>query len=68
MKPELGDEGDKGDARFSPRLLPDIYERAARASQDEALLLTSLRRRCPVSRCGSGNSEGPELSLREGSV
>mgnify|MGYP006996447556 CR=1 FL=1 len=26
MKPELDDEGDKGDARFTPRLLPGICE------------------------------------------
>ena len=26
MKPELDDKGDKGDARFTPRLLPDVCE------------------------------------------
>ena len=31
MEPELYDEGDKRDARFTPRLLPDICERVARA-------------------------------------
>ena len=31
MEPELDDKGDKRDARFTPRLLPDICERVARA-------------------------------------
>lgn len=30
-------------------------------------LLESLRRRCPMSRCSSGNGGSPELPLREGS-